>query len=225
MPEQCQANQLCIKQQNCKHSKDLTLSLINMTDPNEWDILLIQEPYIYTEHTISIATSRWFPLYPPPNTKQSPRSIILISTNISSNTFEQIQLPSDVVTAITLMIPGGKINIYNIYNPPNSNEACVAIHAWLMEHPTEESDCTIWAGDFNKHDPMWTNPAHHARCERSDTETLMQLIAEHQLMLALPAGTLTYQSDSHGTWSTLDLVFCDQATHGRILTCNASIED
>jgi len=123
------------------------------------------------------------------------------------------------------MIPGGKINIYNIYNPPNSNEACVAIHAWLMEHPTEESDCTIWAGDFNKHDPMWTNPAHHARCECSDTETLMQLIAEHQLMLALPAGTLTYQSDSHGTWSTLDLVFCDQATHGRILTCNASIED
>jgi len=53
----------------------------------------------------------------------------------------------------------------------------------------------------------------------------MRLIAESQLMLALPPGTLTYQSDSHGTWSTLDLVLCDQDAHSQILTCNASIED
>jgi len=102
------------------------LSLINLTDPNEWDILLIQEPYIYAEYMIAISTYRWFPLYLP-NTKKSPCSIIFISTNISSHNFEQIQIPSDLITAIAFTVPGRKINIYNIYNPPNSNETFNAI--------------------------------------------------------------------------------------------------
>jgi len=75
------------------------------------------------------------------------------------------------------------------------------------------ANCTIWADEFNKHDPIWTNPAHHARCEHNNTETLLQLIAEHQLMLALPAGTLTYQSDS-----IVKIKKPDQAWSGWLLT-------
>jgi hypothetical protein len=52
MPESTPNNRLRIKQQNCKHSKEITLTLINTTDPYDWDLVLLQEPYIYPSHNL-----------------------------------------------------------------------------------------------------------------------------------------------------------------------------
>ena len=205
MPEQ-----LRIKQQNCKHSKEVTLTLINEADPSKWDLLLIQEPYIYPDCRSSIATAKWFPLYPPQSINKIPCSMILVSNTLSSNTFEQIQIPSDTVTATSIKLTDGTINIYNIYNPPDSNSALIDLHEWLITHPTSDTSNMVWAGDFNKHNPIWTAPEYHARCCCSNSELLLQLLADHKMILGLPPGTLTYHSDAHKTWSTLDLVFCDE---------------
>lgn len=60
MPEHTQNKTLKIKQQNCKHSKDITLTLLNTADPMKWDIILIQEPYIYPRTRLSPASPNWY---------------------------------------------------------------------------------------------------------------------------------------------------------------------
>ncbi|KIJ43134.1 hypothetical protein M422DRAFT_89068, partial [Sphaerobolus stellatus SS14] len=216
---------LRMKQQNCKHSKDITLTLINTADPDEWDLLLLQEPYIYPDSTLTSASAKWFPLYPicPPG--KTPRSTILVSANISSNTFEQARIPSDTVTSISIHVVGGTIEVYNIYNPPDSDTALHDLQNWLQRHPPTASSSNIWLGDFNKHHPLWTAPEDSDRCHRSNSDLMLQLLASYGMSLSLPPATPTYQSDAHGTWSTIDLVFTDANLGDRIISCTTSHTD
>ena len=46
MTEQTHAP-ICTMQQNCRVSKDITLTLINDVDPTKVGLILVQEPYIY----------------------------------------------------------------------------------------------------------------------------------------------------------------------------------
>ncbi|KIJ28472.1 hypothetical protein M422DRAFT_270247 [Sphaerobolus stellatus SS14] len=141
--------------QNCKHSKIMHDTLISDTNPEEWDIILIQEPYIYPNTHLTIASTKWFPLYPPSHIVDKPRVIILISNHISSNLFEQLQIPSNCLMAVSLRLPNeGTINIYNIYNPPNSDIALLALQEWMDAHTPTDDTLMIWANDFNKHNPL-----------------------------------------------------------------------
>ncbi|KIJ22827.1 hypothetical protein M422DRAFT_276688 [Sphaerobolus stellatus SS14] len=185
---------------------DITLTLLNLTDPAKWDLILLQEPYIYPNSMLTIASARWFPLYPSCPPGQAPRSLILVSSNLSSNTFEQSHIPSNTVTAISIFIPGGTINLFNLYNPPDSDAALIDLQNWLRHHPPTASSSNIWLGDFNKHHQLWTAPEDSDRCRRSQTDLLIHLLATHGMSLSLPPATPTYQSDAHGTWSTIDLV-------------------
>ena len=47
---------LRIKQQNCRKSKTTALGLINIANPAKWDVILIQEPYIYLNSTLTITS-------------------------------------------------------------------------------------------------------------------------------------------------------------------------
>ncbi|KAF8576367.1 hypothetical protein K439DRAFT_1287663, partial [Ramaria rubella] len=109
---------LQIKQQNCKHSKDVTLTLLNLANPADWDLILIQEPYIYPNSRLTPATNKWVPLYPvsPANDDRPPRSIIFINANISTDSFQQIQIKSNKISTISMKHPDGTLDIFNIYN-------------------------------------------------------------------------------------------------------------
>jgi len=77
----------------------------------------------------------------------------------------------------------------------------------------------IWAGDFNRHHPLWTGTDHPSCCCRNAAEPLIQLITQYDLALRSPYATPTRQSDAHGMWSTLDLVFSTPDIEGHILSC------
>ena len=208
-------------QQNCWVSKDIALTLINNVDPTNIDLILIQEPYIYPNTNLSIASPKWHAIYPlgRPTRARPPRSLILVSTNIDLSTIQQIPLPSDCVMAITFTpVPGvDPVHLFNIYNLPNSDEALTDLSNWLEGAPDH---CrSIWAGNFNKHHPMWSGRTVPKRCSCSNTEMLIQLLLQNDMSLRLPQGMLMYQSDSHGTWSTLDLVFSTQDVAGLIPSC------
>jgi hypothetical protein len=129
---------LRIKQQNCKHLKDIMLTLMNMTDPLEWDLLLLQEPYIYPRTHLSPATANWYMMYPiqDNNNISLPHSIILISTQLTLGSFRQIQIKSHTISAITFTYNNdSNIDIYNIYNPPDSNTAFTHLQQWLVVNP------------------------------------------------------------------------------------------
>ena len=77
----------------------------------------------------------------------------------------------------------------------------------------------IWVGEFNEHHPIWSGTDHPRCCHGNTADLLIQLIMQHNLALCSPYTTPTYQSDAHGTWSTLDLVLSTPDIEGHILSC------
>ena len=126
---------LRIKQQNCRKSKTAALSLINTVDPALWDIVLLQEPYIYPDSTLTAASHAWNVVYPPPMTEgpASPSSVILINSNLGSHCFQQVPLATNLVTAVTYRPDESSmpITIFNVYNPPNTDHALTLLDEWL----------------------------------------------------------------------------------------------
>ena len=194
MTEQPTQEGLQIKQQNCKNSKNVSLILMNTTDPKLWDIILIQEPYLYPDSKITITSPHWYPIYllGDPNDNKPLSSLILVSTQLTSGLLQQIQIKSHLITAITLMLPSMTIDIYDIYNTPILDEALIHLQTWLHHNPHPLDISTIWAGDFNKHNALWTGPNHPRQCQDSNTDLLIQLLAQKHLDLQLPANTPTY---------------------------------
>src|SRR6266481_5332676 len=208
-----------ILQQNCRASKTVSLSLISEANPANFDLILIQEPYIYPNTRLSIASPKWRSYYPDqsPSDTNSPRSLLLVNAQINPATIKQIPLCSSHVTSITLHTAPHQLQIFNIYNPPNTDLAFTDLNAWLRNAP--HCHHTIWAGDFNKHHPMWSGYNVPDCCQRSDTDTMLQLLLHCNLSLRLPPNTPTYQLDAHDTWSTLDLVFSTQDVAHAITKC------
>jgi hypothetical protein len=226
MPEPQEPNRLRIKQQNCKHSKTVTDTLISDTNPDDWDIILLQEPYIYPNTHITVTSPKWFTIYPRANPTNPPKTATLISSKFPSNAFEQLSIPSELITAISLRLGAETLQVYNIYNPLTSDLAVVQLHDWIQAEPPPQDSGMIWAGNFNKHSPLWTSDEHLHRCRTSDTDLLLSVLAEHHMSLSLPPGTLTYESEQHiNVWSTLDLVFCSPEIHGRIISCDSDHDD
>ncbi|KIJ43168.1 hypothetical protein M422DRAFT_253676 [Sphaerobolus stellatus SS14] len=87
--------------------------------------------------------------------------------------------------------------------------------------PTAASS-NIWLGDFNKHHQLWTTPETSDRCWHSNTDLLLHLLADCGMSLSLPPATPTYKSDTHRSWSTIDLVFTNMNLGNRIISCTAS---
>lgn len=146
---------LRITQQNCKFSKAISTSIINDTNPDDWDIILLQDPYIYPNTRFTIASRNWISYYPPkpPNNddaNQKPRCAILVNKNISTGTYSQLEIHSQLLTVLKFSTLTEEIVIINIYNLPNNNQALHDLGNWLRRTanlPTR----MIWAGDFNKH--------------------------------------------------------------------------
>ena len=94
-------NNLRIWQQNLNKSLDAQLHLINSVCPSEWDILLIQEPWIGFNGTRS--SRYWRVLYPETHfvdNSKITRSLILVNTNIPTNSYEQIHFKSADVSGL-----------------------------------------------------------------------------------------------------------------------------
>src|SRR6266481_1831264 len=180
---------LRIKQQNCRKSKSVALSLISTADPDLWDIILIQEPYIYPGSKLTTASPAWNVIYPASNLDDAhaPGSVILLNANTGSQCFCQIPLQSSLITAVSFhpdddTVP---ITIFNIYNPPNSNLMLDAVSSWITSLPAPPP-CMFWVGDFNKHHLMWAGAEHPQRCAGNSVEALTKAILQFGLSLCSP---------------------------------------
>ena len=97
----------------------------------------------------------------------------------------------------SLTISAAPLHLFNIYNPLNSDLALTDLNNWLSDSPCLNN--TVWAGDFNKHHPLWSGHDAPDHCQHSNCDLLLQLLLHHDLALRLPPGTLMYQSDCHDT--------------------------
>ena len=151
---------LKISQQNLNKSLTAQLHLLNSAKPDNWDVLMIQEPWMTFNGTR--ATPHWTVLYPKvffEDQAKTLRSIILINTRIPTNNYIQIQFNTADVTGLILTTSSGKIYMINVYNDCNNNEAIDAVSEFLAQRFPDDyvpSDThIIIGGDFNHHHPWW----------------------------------------------------------------------
>lgn len=208
---------LRIWQQNLNKSIKAQYDLINPLIHNNWDIILLQEPY-----TDSLGNTRanhhWRVVYPSDHlTDTSPKhSIILVNTRLDTNTWSQIQFNgTNDVTAIQIKHPQGRTTIFNIYNDCTHSDTTTALDNFLQnKHNTilrSATDSMLWCGNFNRHHSMWDeerNDHLFTAAATREVEGLISILAEHNMNMSLPRMLPTLQSMSTGNWTRVDNVFC-----------------
>ncbi|KLO04408.1 hypothetical protein SCHPADRAFT_794124, partial [Schizopora paradoxa] len=84
-----------------------------------YDIIAIQEPYKNQYH-LTQASSKWRVVYPSTHLRSdvqaaATRSVILINSDISTNSWTALSVDSPDVSAVELRTENKKIRIFNIY--------------------------------------------------------------------------------------------------------------
>jgi len=134
--------------------------MLQLLDPDEYDIAAIQEPYLNHNHN-SCASHNWFTLYPKEHyaIPQNTRSIMLINKRILTNKWSQINLTSSDVTAIQMQTPSGPVILINMYNDARNSEGVWKVMQYLQHKGWDQNPRwlthLIWLGDFNTHHLMW----------------------------------------------------------------------
>ncbi len=201
---------LRIRSLNVDKSPTTLQSLLQAMNPKNTDILCIQECLKFLAHLPSLNPSYWTRILP---AKVTPNRIpygcaMYVSTLLNSKTWTTVEIPSTHITAIKVMMSGPEFILCNIYNIPNSNNTIHELRNYFSNHDPDIP--ILFIGDFNKHHVLWAGPHYLERCATSNTEDLLQLLAELGLDLCLPAGTPMYVLAAHKTTSTIDLVFATQ---------------
>ena len=223
--------QLRIWQQNVNRSLIAQQDLLHSADPRDYDILAIQEPHI--DHLSNTrASPRWSVVYPDHHldSDQRTRSVILVSTAISSNAWQPISVPSQDVTAITLTSRGQRYHLLNLYVDGDHDRAIHAAARATAKLTAEGevgqvsngADHVIWLGDFNRHSPVWDEPRNHhlftaAALDRS--QRLLRKLADFGLEMALPAGVPTLEALRSRNLTRPDNVFCTPEALDSLRTC------
>ncbi|PIL29087.1 hypothetical protein GSI_09135 [Ganoderma sinense ZZ0214-1] len=201
-PEPPRLQHLRIWQQNVNCSLTVQYDLLHSADPCDFDILAIQEPYI--DHLkLTRASSRWTVVYPDGHLDSNLpcRSVLLVSTAISSNVWRPLNVPSPDVTAISLTVGGHTIHLLNLYVDGAHDRALHAAARAVQRQASVQgadtgADSLIWLGDFNRHNPAWDEPRNHhlftpQALDRS--QHLLNYLADFDLEMMLPAGIPTLE--------------------------------
>jgi len=224
-------DKLLIWQQNinksptCQH--DLLSGDILMKE--NIDILALQELAI-SFNNMSIVAKDWMPIYPSTHgsSLDNTRSLLLVRSQISMDSWTQLNFPSGDVTAIQFTGIWGKLMLFNIYNDSKHNNTIRLLTKYYRDNQSNigynasGNVHTIWVGDFNRHHPYWDNPGDNRLFTREATiaaELLIEAVAENGLELALTRGIPTCCHNATKCWSRLDQVFVSEHSIGMVTAC------
>ena len=204
-------------------------ALINDSQTEDLDILLIQEPPLsaYQTHV----NHRCWQLYQPTDATDEgvrKRSLVYVNKRISTSAHRQLQCNSPDVSAVKVWTEDTQFLIFSVYIPPIAHTQMsqnVSMQSTLDEiqatiDASQDNNRTtkiIMAGDFNRHHPAWSNrQVYYLHLRHS--EELLAFIQDHRMQWGLPSGTPTYWSLScPGTSSTLNLTLTNMLE--RIIKC------
>jgi hypothetical protein len=110
--------------------------------------------------------------------------------------FEQVPMPSADLTAAVLRLPDRDVLVVSVYVQGKKTESLVSTLAKLHDVIQRFRDRrgrrtdVVLAGDFNRHDLLWTGDEVSAR-RQGEAEPIVDLMNEHALCSLLPRGTKT----------------------------------
>jgi len=221
------STKLKIWQQNVNRSLTAQTDVLHSAKPKDYDMILLQEPYIDFLGATR-ATSYWTVVYPPRH-RDAPkrsRSIILVNKRISTSSWTQINVPSFDITAVQLHGEQGNLEIFNIYNDCLHNDSLTSLAAHLRSRAfprVQGPRNMIWAGDFNRHHPLWDeirNSHLFTEAALTATQPLLDLLGIHHMKMALPRDTPTLESTATKNLTRVDNVFCSADMLQSFLLCD-----
>ena len=219
-----------ILQLNLGKSKDAQLELINRGLSNCYDIILAQEPYISPFNHIP-SPSNFRPVIPETRmdaTKGTVRSVIWVSANLDTNQWDPLGgIGSNDVTAIRLKNDNLCISIFNVYNDCNNDNSLTSLDAYHDKFRLDltglDDDHLIWAGDFNRHHPLWDDERESrlfSAKATDDAHRLIDMIGRWDLDFALPKSEgPTLQHKVTKSFSRPDLVLCSNHSLPLFVSC------
>jgi hypothetical protein len=135
--------------------------ILNTANPADWDVIAIQEPWLDALGNAR-GTRYWRVLYPSNHLHDGssrPRSILLVNTNIATDSYISLNIPNSDITAIRFQGNHGFLSLFNIYNDCTHNDNLSALNNYLSTSINTAKpgadDHMIWLGDFNRHHPLW----------------------------------------------------------------------
>ena len=197
------AAKLRIWQQNINKSLLAQQDLINNIRPDDYELILIQEPYM-DHNQKTRASSHWRVVYP--STYYTD-----LSAKLNTNSWRQMDVPCGDVTAIQISGDFGLISIFNIYNDCTHSRNLCALEQYMYLNaqqirPNPEAHM-VWAGDFNRHHPSWDEPRNHhlfTRRALRESQILIDILSNHELGMALPKGLATLCAHRTKNWTRVD---------------------
>ena len=217
-----------IIQINLYKSEKAHLEIIDNNVSQKCDIMLIQEPHSTTFNTIRIPAN-FRPIFPSNRLQDDAqiRSVIWVNRRLDTKDWTRVDiLDTNDLTAIQLKGPYGKLTIFNIYNDctHSRNEATLRrfIHSHTNTIIRSVNHHMIWAGDFNRHHPLWDHDKDIHLFTWQATrraEGLIELLAKYEMQMVLPKGLLTLQHMRLKRYSWPDNLFTSPGIQDQITKC------
>ncbi|OBZ69760.1 RNA-directed DNA polymerase from mobile element jockey [Grifola frondosa] len=230
MPEHLNhPTRLRIWQQNLNKSLDAQLDLLHTATPNDFDLLLLQEPYL--DHlNLTRANHHWTVVYPARHldSDSRTRSVILVSRKLSTGAWVPISIPSSDLTAITITTASTPVHIFNAYVEGDKDRTLHALsRATQRLVSVAQEGRVLWAGDFNRHHPLWDSEEnnHLFTTENLDrAQVLLNMVAELGLEMVLPHGIPTLEAARTKNLTRPDNVFCSDTLADALISCSTAPE-
>jgi ribonuclease HI/endonuclease/exonuclease/phosphatase family metal-dependent hydrolase len=221
-------NKLRILQINLNKSEKAHLDILNEAVSQKYDIMLIQEPFTTVFNAIR-TPANFRPVFPAHRigNQDQVRSVIWVNKELDTKDWTELAVPdTNDVTAIQLGGPYGTISIFNIYNDCTHSRTEAALRRFVQDNANlilaTENHHMIWAGDFNRHHPLWDRDedTHLFTPQASRlAEGLIGLIATYDLDMVLPKGIPTLQHMVTKRYSRPDNVFSTSGLTELITIC------
>ena len=218
-------SRLHIWQQNARKSQVAQHYILNI-NPCLYNLILLQEPWIDSFGNAR-GNHHWRIIYPANrfiDGHSTIRSIILINSNISTDSYTALSIPHSNISTLHLSGNFGTCSVFNIYNDCNNNNTIKALKLYLNTNPNEAlpspTDHMLWCSDFNRHHPLWEEDTNHRLFNGEEMiNPLLDLLSEHDMVLSLPQGIPTYEM-ANGNWTRPDNVWRSNNPIDLIVSCN-----
>lgn len=215
-------------QQNVNKSLLSQLNLLRSLWWDKYNICAVQEPYI-DFNSKSQANRQWITLYLSTHGThpQSSRSLILINTNLLTDSWKQITFQHPDIMAIEITGASGMLCIINIYNDCKNNGVLMHVSAYMWDRERQRYTIgplhTIWLGDFNQHHQLWDKARNAHLFTTANIELvqlLLNMLGRHNMKMALPPFIPTLWSHSMGNHMRVNNIFCSTVLVDAIVKCN-----
>lgn len=175
--------------------------MLAQADPANWDVLLIQEPWIDGLDKTR-GNGHWRIFYPSNHLNDGharTRSVFLVNTSLATDAVIPLNFPSSDITAIRLKGKFGNCSLFNIYNDCTNNNTLTVLGNYLDNNlataKPNTTDHMLWLGDFNRHHPLWEDDRNCTLFESNAyIKPYLDLIQKYKMDMALPLGIPTLQT-------------------------------